>query len=306
MRYTEARLAKVANDLLEDIDKDTVDFSDNYDGSAPGAVGSSGALSQPAGQRRRRHRRRHGDQHSAAQPGRSDRRLPGVHRQSRHHDRRADRVHSRARFPHCADDPRQRRGRARPTLPDAARSSCAPATRSRKAAATAARSCSPSIPYQVGKAGLVEKIAEAAKDKRIEGISDIRDESNRQGVRVVIELKRDATPEVVLNQLWRHSPAQANFPANMLAIRGGRPETLTLRDFIQSLRRSSASKSSPAAPSSSSTRRATGRTSCSAWWSRSSNLDEVVRDDPRRAQPGRGARAPARQANGRSARSRHT
>jgi len=90
-----------------------------------------------------------------------------------------------------------------------------------------------SIPYQVGKAGLVEKIAEAAKEKRIEGISDIRDESNRQGVRVVIDLKRDATAEVVLNQLWRHSPAQANFPANMLAIRGGRPETLSLRDFIQ-------------------------------------------------------------------------
>jgi len=89
------------------------------------------------------------------------------------------------------------------------------------------------IPYQVGKNGLVEKIAEAAKDKRIEGVSDIRDESNRDGVRIVIELKRDATPEVVLNQLWRHTPAQSSFPANMLAIRGGRPETLTLRDFIE-------------------------------------------------------------------------
>src|SRR3954465_278884 len=90
------------------------------------------------------------------------------------------------------------------------------------------------IPYQVGKNGLVEKIAEAAKDKRIEGVSDIRDESSREGVRVVIELKRDATPEVVLNQLWRHTPAQSSFPANMLAIRGGRPETLTLRDIIES------------------------------------------------------------------------
>src|SRR3954463_5755110 len=89
------------------------------------------------------------------------------------------------------------------------------------------------IPYQVGKSGLVEKIAEAAKDKRIEGVSDIRDESNRLGVRVVIELKRDATPEVVLNQLWRHTPAQTSFPANMLAIRGGRPETLSLRDIIE-------------------------------------------------------------------------
>ncbi|MEO7635147.1 MAG: DNA gyrase C-terminal beta-propeller domain-containing protein, partial [Sphingomicrobium sp.] len=66
-----------------------------------------------------------------------------------------------------------------------------------------------------------------------EGVSDIRDESSRKGVRIVIDLKRDATPDVVLNQLWRHTPAQSSFPANMLAIRGGRPETLTLRDFIE-------------------------------------------------------------------------
>ncbi|CAN5361047.1 DNA gyrase subunit A [soil metagenome] len=89
------------------------------------------------------------------------------------------------------------------------------------------------IPFQQGKNALVEKIAEAAKDKRIEGVSDIRDESNRLGVRIVIDLKRDATAEVVLNQLWRHTPAQGSFPANMLAIRGGRPELLNLRDFIQ-------------------------------------------------------------------------
>jgi DNA gyrase subunit A len=66
------------------------------------------------------------------------------------------------------------------------------------------------IPYQVGKSGLVEKIAEAAKDKRIEGVSDIRDESNREGVRIVIDLMRDATPEVVLNQLWRHAAQSAS------------------------------------------------------------------------------------------------
>ncbi|HEV2043554.1 MAG TPA: DNA gyrase subunit A, partial [Sphingomicrobium sp.] len=89
------------------------------------------------------------------------------------------------------------------------------------------------IPFQIGKNGLVEKIAEAAKDKRIEGVSDIRDESNRLGVRIVIELKRDATPEVVLNQLWRHTPAQSSFPANMLAIRGGKPETLGLLDIVE-------------------------------------------------------------------------
>jgi len=90
-----------------------------------------------------------------------------------------------------------------------------------------------SMPFQVGKNGLVEKLAEAAKDKRIEGVSDIRDESNRLGVRVVIDLKRDATPEVVLNQIWRHSPAQSSFPANMLAIRGGRPEVLPLKDILE-------------------------------------------------------------------------
>ncbi len=89
-----------------------------------------------------------------------------------------------------------------------------------------------SIPFQQGKNGIVEKIAEAARDKRIEGISDIRDESNREGVRVVIDLKRDATTDVVLNQLWRNTPAQQSFPANMLAIRGGRPEMMGLRDIL--------------------------------------------------------------------------
>ncbi|MES2289356.1 MAG: DNA gyrase subunit A [Pseudomonadota bacterium] len=89
------------------------------------------------------------------------------------------------------------------------------------------------VPFQTGKNNLVEKIAEAVKDKRIEGVSEIRDESNRDGVRVVIDLKRDGQIDVVLNQLWRHTPAQSSFPANMLAIRGGRPETLTLRDMIE-------------------------------------------------------------------------
>lgn len=89
-----------------------------------------------------------------------------------------------------------------------------------------------SIPFQQGKNALVEKIAEAARDKRIEGVADIRDESNREGVRIVIDLKRDATPDVVLNQLWRNTPAQQSFPANMLAIRGGRPEMMGLRDIL--------------------------------------------------------------------------
>ena len=88
------------------------------------------------------------------------------------------------------------------------------------------------IPYQVNKATMIEKIAELAKEKRIEGIAHVQDESDRIGVRVVIELKRDATPEVVLNQLFRYTPMQTSFGCNMLALNGGRPEQLALRDFL--------------------------------------------------------------------------
>ena len=88
------------------------------------------------------------------------------------------------------------------------------------------------VPYQVNKASMIEKIAELVRDKRIEGISGVADESDRIGIRVVIELKRDATPEVVLNQLFRFTPMQTSFGCNMLALNGGRPEQLTLRDFL--------------------------------------------------------------------------
>ncbi|WP_319823729.1 DNA gyrase subunit A [Thalassovita sp.] len=88
------------------------------------------------------------------------------------------------------------------------------------------------IPYQVNKASMIEKIAEAVRDKRIEGVSHVQDESDRNGVRVVIEMKRDATPEVVLNQLYRFTPMQTSFGCNMLALNGGRPEQLTLRGFL--------------------------------------------------------------------------
>ena len=88
------------------------------------------------------------------------------------------------------------------------------------------------IPYQVNKATMIEKIAEAAREKRIEGISHVQDESDRVGVRVVVELKRDATAEVVLNQLFRFTPMQTYFSCNMLALNGGKPEQLTLRSFL--------------------------------------------------------------------------
>ena len=89
------------------------------------------------------------------------------------------------------------------------------------------------IPYQVNKAAMVEKIADLVREKRIEGIADIRDESDRQGMRVVIELKRDAMADVVLNQLYRFSPLQSSFGANIVALIGGKPEQLNLKDMVR-------------------------------------------------------------------------
>jgi DNA gyrase subunit A len=89
-----------------------------------------------------------------------------------------------------------------------------------------------SIPFQVNKAAMVERIAELVREKRIEGISDLRDESDRDGMRVVIEMKRDASPDVVLNQLYRYTPLQSSFAVNMLALDRGRPREMNLRDLI--------------------------------------------------------------------------
>ncbi|MEA3042009.1 MAG: gyrase subunit, partial [Sphingomonadales bacterium] len=233
MRYTEARLAKVASTLLDDLDKDTVDFTPNYDGSRmePQVLPArfpnllvNGAGGIAVGMATNIPPHNLGEVIAACKayidnpaitieqlfeiiPGPDFPTAPLILGQagarSAYHTGRGS-IIMRAR--HKIEEGRGDRTSIVLT----------------------------SIPYQVGKNGLVEKIAEAAKEKRIEGVSDIRDESNRLGVRVVIDLKRDATPEVVLNQLWRHTPAQSSFPANMLAIRGGRPETLNLRDIIES------------------------------------------------------------------------
>jgi DNA gyrase subunit A len=88
------------------------------------------------------------------------------------------------------------------------------------------------IPYQVNKSTLIEKIADLVREKRVEGISDLRDESDRDGMRIVIEIKRDAVPEVVLNQLWRFTAMQSSFGANMIALSGGRPLMMTLKDML--------------------------------------------------------------------------
>src|SRR5436309_4503109 len=90
------------------------------------------------------------------------------------------------------------------------------------------------IPYQVNKAKLIERMAELVRDKVIEGISDLRDESDREGMRIVIELKRGEVPEVILNNLYKHTPLQSTFGIIMLAIVGGRPKVLTLLELVES------------------------------------------------------------------------
>ena len=232
MRYTEARLAKVADALLGDIEKDTVDFQANYDGSEnePQVLPArfpnllvNGAGGIAVGMETNIPPHNLGEVIDGCLAYMDDplisiddliKIIPapdfptaplilGTHGARKAYTEGRGSIIMRAR--HIVEEGRGRRSIVLT-----------------------------SMPYQVGKSGLVEKIAEAAKDKRIEGVADIRDESNREGVRVVIDLKRDATPEVVLNQLWRNTPAQSNFPANMLAIRGGRPETLNLKDIIES------------------------------------------------------------------------
>ena len=231
MRYTEARLAKVANSLLGDLDKDTVDFIPNYDGSerepavlparfpnllvnGAGGIAVGMATNVPP--------------HNLGEV--IDACLAYI-------DNGGITVEELTEIVPGPDFPtgaiilgkagaRSAYQTGRGSIIIRSRHVVEEGRGDRRSIVLT------EIPYQQGKNALVEKIAEAAKDKRVEGVSDIRDESNREGVRIVIDLKRDATPEVVLNQLWRHTPAQGSFPANMLAIRGGRPELLNLRDII--------------------------------------------------------------------------
>nr|WP_283937754.1 DNA gyrase subunit A [Sphingomonas hankyongi] len=233
MRYTEARLARVANFLLGDIDKDTVDFQPNYDASErePQVLPArfpnllvNGAGGIAVGMATNIPPHNLGEVLAACRAYIED---PAISSEGlMEHVKGPD-------FPTGAlilgqSGIRNAYTTGRGSILMRSRAHVEEGRGDRRSIVLT------EIPYQVGKAGLVEKIAEAAKDRRIEGVSDIRDESNRDGVRIVIDLKRDATPDVVLNQLWRHTPAQSSFPANVLAIRGGRPETLTLRDIIES------------------------------------------------------------------------
>ncbi|MAC78611.1 MAG: DNA gyrase subunit A [Rhodobacteraceae bacterium] len=230
-RYTEVRLAKTARGLLDDIDKDTVDFQDNYDGKdrEPTVLPArypnmlvNGAEGIAVGMATRIPPHNLGEVIDATlalivDPDLSSEQLieyiPAPD------------------FPTGAQilgrsGARKAYIEGRGSVIIRAKTHVEEIRKDRFAIII------DEICYQVNKASMIEKIAEAVRDKRIDGIAHVQDESDRSGVRVVIELKRDATPDVVLNQLWRFTPMQMSFGCNMLALNGGRPEQLTLRGFL--------------------------------------------------------------------------
>ena len=138
-------------------------------------------------------------------------------------------------LPDRRDHPRAPRASATPTRPAAAACACAPARTSRRSARARRRSIVTELPYVVkkgGDGGLITKIADLVHEKKLPEITDLRDESDRNGMRLVIELKRDALPKVVLNQLYKHTAMQTTFGVNMVALVDGVPRTLSLREVI--------------------------------------------------------------------------
>jgi DNA gyrase subunit A len=230
-RYTECRLTKIAQYLLDDIDKETVDFRDNYDGSLqePSVlpakfpnllVNGAGGIAVGMATNIPPHNLGEVIDACIAQLDNPEIGIDDLCQIVQGPD-----------FPTGATI--LGRGgilsayhKGRGSIIMRAKVHVEEVRKDREALIVTA------IPYQVNKKTLQEKIAELVKDKRVEGIADIWDESNREGMRIVIELKRDAIPDVVLNQLWKFSDLQTTFGANMLAINGGRPEQLTLKDMI--------------------------------------------------------------------------
>ncbi len=231
MRYTEARMAKPAHSLLADIEKETVDFQANYDGSEKEPVVLparfpnllvNGAGGIAVGMATNIPPHNLGEIIDATvtlidEPNTSDADLleivPGPD------------------FPTGAyilgrSGARSGLMTGRGSVVMRSKTSIEEVRKDRYAIIVH------EIPYQVNKSTMVEKIAELVRDKKVEGIADLRDESDRSGIRVVIELKRDASADVVLNQLYRYSQLQTSFGVNMLALDGGRPRQLTLREIL--------------------------------------------------------------------------
>ncbi|MGE0093500.1 MAG: DNA gyrase subunit A [Alphaproteobacteria bacterium] len=231
MRYTEARLALSAESLLADIDRETVDFQENYDGSTqePTVLPSQipNLLVNGAG----------GIAVGMATNIPTHNLIEIVDACCAYIDRPEITVEELADMVPGPDFPtgglimgksgiRSALLTGRGSIVLRSRTAIESVGKDKQAIVVT------EVPYQVNKARMVERIAEVAHEKLVDGITDLRDESDRDGVRVVIELRRDTMPEVVLNQLYRHTPLQISFGINMLALNGGRPETMNLRDII--------------------------------------------------------------------------
>ncbi|KOP65762.1 DNA gyrase subunit A [Bacillus sp. FJAT-18019] len=230
MRYTEARLSKIAMEMLRDINKETVDFAPNYDGEEQEPVvlparypnllvnGVSGIAVGMA---------------TNIPPHNLGEVIDGVQAMIRNPDITPMELMEYIQGP---DFPTAGYILGREGIRQAYRTGRGSVTMRAKATIeennNKARIVVHEIPYQVNKARLVEKIAELVRDKRIDGITDLRDESDRNGMRIVIELRRDVNPNVVLNNLYKHTAMQSNFGINMLAIVNNEPKILNLRDVL--------------------------------------------------------------------------
>ncbi len=232
MRYTECRMAKTANYLLTDYDKDTVDFQDNYDGkekepivlpaqfpnllvNGAGGIAVGMATNIPP--------------HNLGEV--IDATLAMIENPVIDDEQLLEIVPG-PDFPTGAliiGKAGARNGlmTGRGSVVMRSRTAFETMRNGREAIVVT------EIPFQVNKASLVEKISDLVREKRIEGIADLRDESDRSGIRVVIEIKKDASPEVVLNQLFRFSQLQTSFGVNMLALNGGTPQQMNLREILQ-------------------------------------------------------------------------
>jgi len=230
MRYTEARLSKIAMEMLRDLNKETVDFVPNYDGEErePSVLPSrfpnllvNGVSGIAVGMA------------TNIPPHNLGEVIDGILAMIENPDITPLELMEHIQGP---DFPtggyilgrqgiRQAYATGRGTIVMRARTSI-------EETGGKARIIVHELPYQVNKAKLVERIAELVRDKHIDGITDLRDESDRNGMRVVIELRRDVNPSVVLNNLYKHTPMQSNFGVNMLALVDGEPKVLNLRDVL--------------------------------------------------------------------------
>ncbi len=231
MRYTEVRRAKVAHALTEDLDKETVDFRDNYDQSESEPVVLparypnllvNGAGGIAVGMATNIPPHNLGEVVDATLAYIED---PSISMEA------LTEIVPGPDFPTGAMiigkvAARTALAHGRGSILMRARTNVEEIRKDREAIIVT------ELPYQVNKSRMLERIADLVRDKRIEGIADLRDESDRHGMRVVVELKRDASANVVLNQLHRFSELQTSFGVNMLALNGGRPESMNLKDMI--------------------------------------------------------------------------